>query len=128
MRHERTRGLPAWTASANSRNNNHSQEERTMRRSLSKNTWIAVMVDASCGAAAAMAHEGHKQSQGKPATPPATTTSAATTKLPVAAVKKVDLVGELVDPQCWFTHNADGKDHAKCALNCAKGGQDLAFF
>jgi hypothetical protein len=52
---------------------------------------------------------------------------AAPARPPRAEVKKVDLTGEIVDPQCWFTHNGEGKDHAGCAVRCARGGQDLAF-
>jgi hypothetical protein len=91
-------------------------------------TVVAIAIAAVCGAALVSAHEGHQNAQGKPATSTTAAAPAAAKKLPAAAVKKVDMIGELVDPQCWFTHNADGKDHAKCALNCAKGGQDLAFF
>ena len=62
-------------------------------------------------AAGAVAHEGH--------------TRKAT--LPAARVQTVILEGELVDPQCWFTHNGEGLEHAGCARMCARGGQDLAF-
>ena len=95
------------------------------------NILTALAVAALCGAVAGIAHEGHAPA--KPAAESKTSTAAkaapaAAKKLPAAAVKKVELIGELIDPQCWYTHNADGKDHAKCALNCAKGGQDLAFY
>jgi hypothetical protein len=35
--------------------------------------------------------------------------------------------GEIVDPQCYFTHGGRGLAHRACALYCARGGQDLAF-
>ncbi len=47
--------------------------------------------------------------------------------VPAAQVRPVTLEGELVDPQCWYTHNGEGKEHADCAVVCARGGQDLAF-
>ena len=96
-----------------------------MQRNSMRLALLAAGVAAVCGTVAVSAHEGHKQAPGKA---PAAATSATAKKLPAAAVTKVDMIGELIDPQCWFTHNADGKDHAKCALNCAKGGQDLAFY
>lgn len=40
----------------------------------------------------------------------------------------VKLTGEIIDPQCYFTHDGRGMDHVSCATMCAKGGQDLAFF
>jgi len=43
------------------------------------------------------------------------------------AGKAVTLEGEIVDPQCWFTHGARGLEHRSCAVFCAQGGQDLAF-
>ena len=53
--------------------------------------------------------------------------SAAKATLPASSVEKVSLTGELIDPQCWFTHNGEGEKHAECAVRCARGGQDLAF-
>ncbi len=41
--------------------------------------------------------------------------------------RSVSLRGEIIDPQCFFTHDGRGADHAACAVFCAKGGQDLAF-
>lgn len=41
--------------------------------------------------------------------------------------RSVKLRGEIIDPQCFFTHDGRGADHASCALFCARGGQDLAF-
>ncbi len=41
--------------------------------------------------------------------------------------RSVNLTGELIDPQCYFTHDGKGIDHISCAILCAKGGQDLAF-
>jgi hypothetical protein len=41
--------------------------------------------------------------------------------------RTVTLEGEIVDPQCWFTHGARGVEHRSCAAYCARGGQDLAF-
>ena len=73
------------------------------------------------------AHEAHQHGKpGAPATAKAATTSAKA-GVPPSSVTKVNLTGEVVDPQCWFTHNGEGKDHASCAIKCAKGGQDLAF-
>lgn len=76
------------------------------------------------------AHEGHKHTKQSASAAVKTPTSTASAKvvLPAASVVKVDLTGELIDPQCWFTHNGEGKNHASCAIKCAKGGQDLAFF
>jgi hypothetical protein len=68
------------------------------------------------------AHEGHNHGKAKPAT-----ARSAKAALPAATVTKVTFTGELIDTQCWFTHNGEGKDHAACAVRCAKGGQDLAF-
>ena len=39
----------------------------------------------------------------------------------------VTMTGEIVDPQCYFTHNSRGPAHASCAAMCAKGGQGLSF-
>ncbi len=41
--------------------------------------------------------------------------------------RTVRLHGEIIDPQCYFTHDGRGADHASCAIFCARGGQDLAF-
>lgn len=41
--------------------------------------------------------------------------------------RSVRLRGEIIDPQCYFTHDGRGADHASCAVFCARGGQDLAF-
>jgi hypothetical protein len=43
------------------------------------------------------------------------------------AGRAVTLEGEIVDPQCLFTHEGRGEAHRACALFCARGGQDLAF-
>ena len=40
---------------------------------------------------------------------------------------KAIMLGEIIDPLCYFTHASRGPDHAACALMCAKGGQTLAF-
>lgn len=77
--------------------------------------------------AVASAHDGHKH-------PPAKSTPVAATKAPAKApplkmsVQQVQLVGEIVDPQCWFTHDGQGEDHRDCAVMCAEGGQGLALF
>ena len=74
------------------------------------------------GAAAAMnAYRAQRIATVKP--------SVSTAARPAAAmdVRKVRLTGEIVDPQCWFTHNGQGKGHAACAVRCAQGGQSLAF-
>ncbi len=79
-------------------------------------------------ALAAQTHEQHKHVKGGSSTSPVKAVPVATkAKVPTATVTKVDLTGELIDPQCWFTHNGEGRAHAKCAVTCAKGGQDLAF-
>ncbi len=39
----------------------------------------------------------------------------------------VTMGGEIIDPQCYFTHDSRGAAHASCAAMCAKGGQGLAF-
>jgi predicted lipoprotein with Yx(FWY)xxD motif len=41
--------------------------------------------------------------------------------------ESVTLKGEIIDPQCYFTHGSRGAAHASCAAMCAKGGQGLAF-
>ncbi len=83
--------------------------------------------------AAVSAHDGHKQAKAPAAAPiQAKAKSPAVTPIrarPIAAMKveTVRLRGELIDPQCWFTHNGEGEKHAECAVRCARGGQDLAF-
>jgi hypothetical protein len=46
---------------------------------------------------------------------------------PAARFEMVSMRGEIVDPQCYFTHDSRGVVHASCAAMCAKGGQGLAF-
>jgi hypothetical protein len=41
--------------------------------------------------------------------------------------REVVLEGEIIDPQCYFTHNATGEAHRPCAIHCGKGGQSFAF-
>jgi hypothetical protein len=41
--------------------------------------------------------------------------------------RSVTLEGEIIDPQCYFTHSGQGVAHRDCALLCARGGQSLAF-
>ena len=43
------------------------------------------------------------------------------------AAQAVTLEGEIIDPQCYFTHGGRGLGHRDCALLCARGGQGLAF-
>ena len=43
------------------------------------------------------------------------------------AARAVTLEGEIIDPQCYFTHGGQGLAHRDCALMCARGGQGLAF-
>ena len=43
------------------------------------------------------------------------------------ASQAVTLEGEIIDPQCYFTHGGQGLAHRDCALMCARGGQSLAF-
>ena len=43
------------------------------------------------------------------------------------AGRAVTLEGEIIDPQCYFTHGGRGLAHRSCAIYCARGGQDLAF-
>src|SRR5206468_1365283 len=43
------------------------------------------------------------------------------------AGRDVVMEGEIIDPQCWFTHGGEGLAHRACAQMCARGGQDLAF-
>ena len=47
----------------------------------------------------------------------------------VAAGKEVELEGEVVDLQCYFTHpkTSVGKDHAKCAKECIAKGLPVGF-
>lgn len=42
-------------------------------------------------------------------------------------VETVTMNGEIIDPQCYFTHESRGVEHAACAAKCAKGGQGLSF-
>ena len=42
-------------------------------------------------------------------------------------VRRVTMEGEIIDPQCYYTHGGRGLAHRSCALFCARGGQDLAF-
>lgn len=42
--------------------------------------------------------------------------------------RAVTLEGEIIDPQCYFTHGGgQGLAHRPCALFCARGGQNMAF-
>ena len=41
--------------------------------------------------------------------------------------ESVTMNGEIIDPQCYFTHASRGAAHASCAAMCAKGGQGLSF-
>ena len=41
--------------------------------------------------------------------------------------RAVTLEGEIIDPQCYFTHGGRGLAHRDCALMCARDGQGLAF-
>lgn len=41
--------------------------------------------------------------------------------------RPVQLAGEIIDPQCYFTHDGRGLAHAACAERCARGGQGLSF-
>jgi hypothetical protein len=43
------------------------------------------------------------------------------------SARAVTLEGEIIDPQCYFTHGGQGLAHRDCALMCARGGQGLAF-
>jgi hypothetical protein len=43
------------------------------------------------------------------------------------SARAVTLEGEVIDPQCYFTHGGQGPTHRDCALMCARGGQGLAF-
>lgn len=56
----------------------------------------------------------------------ATTSAACQPRVPDEG-RKVTMEGEIVDPQCLFTHEGRGLAHRSCALMCARGGQDLAF-
>ncbi len=53
--------------------------------------------------------------------------TAATVPAGTPQYSSVVLVGEIIDPQCFFIHESRGLDHADCATKCAKGGQGLAF-
>jgi hypothetical protein len=72
---------------------------------------VAAAVLFALSAVGAVAHEGHSRKA----------------TVPAAKVQTVTMEGELVDPQCWYTHNGEGAEHAGCAKMCARGGQDLAF-
>lgn len=93
---------------------------------------VLMMAAVVSGAVIATAHEGHKKAGAAAAGSSSTAaaksaTLAAAKSLPASSVEDVNLTGELIDPQCWFTHNGEGESHIKCAVTCAKGGQDLAF-
>ena len=45
----------------------------------------------------------------------------------VPVARSVTVEGEIIDPQCFFTHGGRGPGHRAGALLCARGGQDLAF-
>ena len=74
-------------------------------------------------AAIAGAHDAHKHPQ--PKSGPGAAAKAPPLKV---SAQQVQLVGEIVDPQCWFTHDGDGEDHRDCAVKCAEGGQGLALY
>ena len=78
-------------------------------------------------AANAGAHDGHKHAQTKAAPAEAAKAPAKAPPLKTSA-RQVQLVGEIVDPQCWFTHDGQGMAHRDCAVMCAEGGQGLALF
>jgi hypothetical protein len=78
---------------------------------------IVAVIGLVAAVAAVKAHEGHKHAKTKVAASPAKP----------LGVEKIRLSGEIIDPQCWFTHHGQGEDHVECAVNCARGGQDLAF-
>lgn len=78
-------------------------------------------------AAVAGAHDGHKHPQTKATPAAAAKTPAKAPPLKMSA-QQVQLVGEIVDPQCWFTHDGQGAAHRDCAVMCAEGGQGLALF
>lgn len=95
-----------------------------------KKTLMTALVLGVFAAAAVSAHEGHKHATKTSAPAKATATKAAAKATPKLDMKvqEVQLVGELVDPQCWFTHDGQGADHRDCAVMCAEGGQDLALY
>ncbi|MEO5618254.1 MAG: hypothetical protein ABIS67_10815 [Candidatus Eisenbacteria bacterium] len=73
-----------------------------------------VAVCTALAAGTAYAHQDHKQAakQAAPFKP---------------STQQVTVTGEIVDPQCWFTHDGQGAKHRSCAVLCARGGQDLAI-
>lgn len=85
-----------------------------------------VLILSMLAATVVSAHKGHN--------PQTKSAPAAAAKTPVKATpqtlnaEQVQLVGEIVDPQCWFTHDGQGEDHRGCAVMCAEGGQGLALF
>jgi hypothetical protein len=46
---------------------------------------------------------------------------------PASSPHGVTFEGEIIDPQCYFTHGGSGPAHRDCAVMCARGGQSLAF-
>ncbi|MBI1797210.1 MAG: hypothetical protein HY076_04915 [Candidatus Eisenbacteria bacterium] len=46
---------------------------------------------------------------------------------PASGARALTMEGEIIDPQCWFTHGGEGLSHRDCALMCARGGQSLGF-
>lgn len=44
-----------------------------------------------------------------------------------AEPKVVTLEGEILDLSCYLDHNAHGKKHRNCAINCIKGGATMGF-
>ena len=89
-----------------------------------KKTLIAVGALGLLAAGLASAHEGHKHAA-KASTPPKASAKAVTHPM---KAQEIQIVGELVDPQCWFTHDGQGGDHRDCAVMCAEGGQDLSLY
>lgn len=37
------------------------------------------------------------------------------------------VVGEVIDPVCYLSHDSRGQDHAECAVSCAKEGITLGI-
>ena len=91
-----------------------------------KRVILGLGIVALLGTSVALAHEGHKHAT---TTAPAEAAKAPT-KTPAlkTSAKQVQLVGEIVDPQCWSTHDGQGEGHRDCAVMCAEGGQGLALF
>lgn len=79
---------------------------------------LSTMVFAASAVAQGTTAPAKPASPAAPATPPAP-------KAPATGPRTI--VGEVIDPACWIINGVNGKNHAECAVACAKAGQTLAI-